>query len=60
MRHMNLVTARATVTPDNSDYKEIFLLKELCEVIKFESKISESSKKYLLNNLQYNENIIHK
>lgn len=43
-----------------SDYKEIFLLKELCEVIKFESKISESSKKYLLNNLQYNENIIHK
>ena len=24
MRHMNLVTARATVTPDNSDYKEIF------------------------------------
>ena len=24
MRHMNLVTARATVTPDNYDYKEIF------------------------------------
>lgn len=42
-----------------SDYKDIYKLKDLMEIIEYSSSVSESSKKYLLNYLCKNEDIIY-